>query len=137
VQVGLGFGVILLAIDWFESRTLAMFLQLFLVYFLHTTAELCISPVGLSMVTKLAPAHITGLVMGAWFLSIACGNNLAGILSSQAMARWRRVRSRVPKRSRPTRRPTGWSPGRDRSRWGLPPPEQTARPPDARHQVSP
>ena len=84
VQVGLGFGVILLAIDWFESRSLAMFVQLFLVYFLHTTAELCISPVGLSMVTKLAPAHITGLVMGAWFLSISMGNYVAGMFSAIA-----------------------------------------------------
>jgi POT family proton-dependent oligopeptide transporter len=84
VQVGLGFGVCLLAIDTFESRSSAMFLSLFLVYLLHTTGELCISPVGLSMVTKLAPAHMTGMVMGAWFLSISMGNYVAGLFSALA-----------------------------------------------------
>ena len=84
IQVGLGFGVCLLAIDTFESRSTGMFLSLFLVYLLHTTGELCISPVGLSMVTKLAPAHMTGMVMGAWFLSISMGNFVAGIFSALA-----------------------------------------------------
>ncbi|HEX6812496.1 MAG TPA: MFS transporter, partial [Planctomycetota bacterium] len=48
------------------------------------TGELCISPVGLSMVTKLAPAHMTGMVMGAWFLSISLANFLAGQISKMA-----------------------------------------------------
>jgi POT family proton-dependent oligopeptide transporter len=48
------------------------------VYFLHTIGELCLSPVGLSIVTKLAPARIAGAMMGVWFLSIAVGNKLAG-----------------------------------------------------------
>jgi POT family proton-dependent oligopeptide transporter len=48
------------------------------VYFLHTVAELCLSPVGLSVVTKLAPARIVGLMMGVWFLSISFGNKAAG-----------------------------------------------------------
>lgn len=84
IQVGLGFGVCLLAISMFESKSTGMFLSLFLVYLLHTTGELCISPVGLSMVTKLAPAHMTGMVMGAWFLSISMGNFVAGIFSALA-----------------------------------------------------
>src|SRR5712664_1975424 len=49
------------------------------VYFLHTIGELCLSPVGLSIVTKLAPARIVGAMMGLWFLSIAVGNKLAGM----------------------------------------------------------
>ena len=48
------------------------------VYFLHTIGELCLSPVGLSIVTKLAPSRIAGAMMGLWFLSIAVGNKLAG-----------------------------------------------------------
>ncbi len=48
------------------------------VYLLHTVGELCLSPVGLSVVTKLAPPRIVGLMMGVWFLSIAAGNKAAG-----------------------------------------------------------
>ncbi|MFT4512794.1 MAG: POT family proton-dependent oligopeptide transporter [Planctomycetota bacterium] len=84
IQVGLGFAVCLLAISSFESNSTGMFLSLFLVYLFHTTGELCVSPVGLSMVTKLAPAHMTGMVMGAWFLSISMGNYVAGIFSALA-----------------------------------------------------
>jgi len=47
-------------------------------YFLHTIGELCLSPVGLSIVTKLAPQRVVGSMMGVWFLSIATGNKLAG-----------------------------------------------------------
>ncbi len=86
VQVGLGFGVILLAIASFESNSSGMWGMLVLLYFLHTTGELCVSPVGLSMVTKLAPSHMTGLVMGAWFLSISMGNHVAGLFSALAGA---------------------------------------------------
>ena len=52
------------------------------VYFLHTVGELCLSPVGLSLTSKLAPAKIAGLVMGLWFWSMALGNFLAGIAAS-------------------------------------------------------
>ncbi len=48
------------------------------VYFLQTVGELCLSPVGLSMVTKLAPPRIVGLMLGVFFLSIAFGNKLGG-----------------------------------------------------------
>jgi POT family proton-dependent oligopeptide transporter len=48
------------------------------VYLLQTWGELCLSPVGLSMVTKLAPPRIVGLMMGVWFLSISFGNKLGG-----------------------------------------------------------
>ena len=51
-------------------------------YFIHTNGELCLSPVGLSAMTKLAPVRIGGMVMGAWFLSIAMGNFLAGMIGS-------------------------------------------------------
>ncbi|HEV7920688.1 MAG TPA: peptide MFS transporter [Thermoanaerobaculia bacterium] len=48
------------------------------VYFLHTMGELCLSPVGLSVVTKLAPQRFAGSMMGIWFLSLAVGNKAAG-----------------------------------------------------------
>ena len=51
------------------------------VYFLQTIGELCLSPVGLSAMSKLAPAKLAGLVMGIWFLGSALGNKLAGVLA--------------------------------------------------------
>jgi POT family proton-dependent oligopeptide transporter len=49
------------------------------VYFLQTIGELCLSPVGLSTVTKLAPQRMVGLMMGVWFLSISIGSYIAGL----------------------------------------------------------
>ncbi|WP_159016727.1 peptide MFS transporter [Cognatiluteimonas profundi] len=57
------------------------FWPLVLVYVLQTVGELCLSPIGLSMVTKLAPMKYVGLAMGGWFLSTAIGNNLSGIFA--------------------------------------------------------
>ncbi|WOT06278.1 peptide MFS transporter [Shewanella youngdeokensis] len=51
-------------------------------YFFHTMGELCLSPIGLSMVTKLAPLRIASLMMGAWFLFIACANKIGGVIGS-------------------------------------------------------
>lgn len=53
-------------------------------YLIHSMAELCISPVGLSMVTKLSIARIVGLMMGTWFLSIAFAQYVAGIIAGNA-----------------------------------------------------
>ncbi len=49
---------------------------------IQTVGELCLSPIGLSMVTKLAPVRLVGLGMGGWFLSTGIGNNLSGIFAS-------------------------------------------------------
>jgi POT family proton-dependent oligopeptide transporter len=51
------------------------------VYLLHTFGELCLSPVGLSAMTKLAPVRIAGLMMGVWFLAASVGNFMAGRVS--------------------------------------------------------
>ena len=51
---------------------------LILAYFCHTVGELCVSPVGLSYVSKLAPAKLVGLMFGVWFTCTAIGNWLAG-----------------------------------------------------------
>jgi POT family proton-dependent oligopeptide transporter len=60
-------------------------------YFLEVCGEMCLSPVGLSTVTKLAPAKLVGLMMGAWFLATSLGNKLAGYLSGFFVANdsWR------------------------------------------------
>ena len=53
------------------------------VYVLQSLGELCLSPIGLSMTTKLAPTRCAGLAMGGWFLSVANGNNLSGLFASE------------------------------------------------------
>lgn len=53
-------------------------LFVFLIYFFHTTAELCLSPVGLSAMNRLAPRHLASFIMGAWFYMTAVGNFIAG-----------------------------------------------------------
>ncbi|HWS40607.1 MAG TPA: oligopeptide:H+ symporter [Arenimonas sp.] len=59
------------------------FWTLFMVYVIQSIGELCLSPIGLSMVTKLAPLRLVGLGMGGWFLSTGIGNNLSGIFASE------------------------------------------------------
>ena len=59
-------------------------------YFLHVVGEMCLSPVGLSTVTKLAPARVAGLMMGVWFLAAAVGNYIGGRVAGlyEAMPLW-------------------------------------------------
>jgi POT family proton-dependent oligopeptide transporter len=82
LQLGLGFLVIWLGSKLADSQGMVLLLFLVFGYMFQTTGELCLSPVGLSMVTKMSPARIVGMVMGAWFLSIAFANYLAGIIAS-------------------------------------------------------
>jgi POT family proton-dependent oligopeptide transporter len=82
--MGLGFGILNLGIGHATSDGNVYWQFLFALYVVHTCGELCLSPVGLSMVTKLAPEKVTGMVMGAWFLAIACGNYIAGVFSTLA-----------------------------------------------------
>jgi len=56
---------------------------LIVTYFLHTTGELCLSPIGLSSVTKLAPKRLVGQMMGTWFMGAALGNLVAGLLAGK------------------------------------------------------
>jgi len=84
LQVALGFVFLVVAV--FEmQRTGDMkssIVWLVLAYLFHTTGELCISPVGLSMVTKLAPLRLGSLMMGVWFLVNFVGNTLAGYIGA-------------------------------------------------------
>lgn len=56
---------------------------LIVTYFLHTAGELCLSPVGLSSVTKLAPKRLSGQMMGTWFMGSALGNLIAGLAAGR------------------------------------------------------
>jgi POT family proton-dependent oligopeptide transporter len=79
----LGFAVLWWALGTMvTAEKLIPFWPLALCYVLQTLGELCLSPIGLSMVTKLAPAHMVGATMGAWFMSISLGNKLAGNLAA-------------------------------------------------------
>lgn len=85
MMVGLGFAVLVFAIKSFVADGAKIsWVWLTLTYLVHTVAELCISPIGLSMVTKLARPKETGLAMGGWFLSIAVANYAAGKIASIA-----------------------------------------------------
>ena len=77
IQLGLGYLVVLLGAQFVGADYLVPLWTIVLLYLLHTTGELFISPIGLSMVTKLAPSTLTGTIMGAWFLSFAASNFLA------------------------------------------------------------
>lgn len=81
IQVGLGFGALLIGLNNPDSAGLVSAWWLVLAYFLHTSAELCLSPIGLSAVTKLSIARYVGVMMGAWFLASAYGSYLASELA--------------------------------------------------------
>jgi proton-dependent oligopeptide transporter, POT family len=84
VLTGIGFLAMVGAVYEQAATGKASMWWLVLAYFFHTTGELCISPVGLSMVTKLAPLRLASLMMGVWFLINFVANWLAGIIGSFA-----------------------------------------------------
>lgn len=75
---GIGFLFMVAAVFDQQANGKASMIWLVLAYLFHTMGELCISPVGLSMVTKLAPLRLASLMMGVWFLINFCANYLAG-----------------------------------------------------------
>jgi POT family proton-dependent oligopeptide transporter len=81
IFVGAGFGILIVAARLAQQGVQVSPLWLGLTYLLHTIGELSLSPVGLSAMTKLAPARIAGLMMGVWFLATSVGNFIAGRLS--------------------------------------------------------
>jgi POT family proton-dependent oligopeptide transporter len=82
IGVGLGFLIIVPAAQLAAGGALVAPTWLFMVYLVHTFAELCLSPVGLSSMTKLAPARVVGSMMGVWFLGASVGNFMAGQLAT-------------------------------------------------------
>ena len=78
LQVGAGFLVFVLGANSVGASVMTPVFFVFLIYFLHTTGELCLSPVGLSAMNRLAPKFMASLIMGAWFYMTAVGNFVAG-----------------------------------------------------------
>jgi POT family proton-dependent oligopeptide transporter len=81
IQLGLGFVALWYGAKHHDPRGMVAVSWLILGYLLHTTGELCLSPVGLSMVTKLSPGYLVSTFMGTWFLATAFSQYLAGIIS--------------------------------------------------------
>jgi proton-dependent oligopeptide transporter, POT family len=79
---GAGYAVLAVAAVSAASGVRVSPMWLITTYFLHSVGELCLSPVGMSAMTKLAPARIVGLIMGVWYLSISIGNFTGGRISS-------------------------------------------------------
>jgi POT family proton-dependent oligopeptide transporter len=91
IPLKFAFGIIQLAAGFLITQVGLMFvndafqvplLTLFFLYLLHTTGELFLSPIGLSMVTKLAPKDIAATAMGGWFLSFAIANYVGGKIAT-------------------------------------------------------
>ncbi len=78
VCVSLSFAILVIPGQAAEQGIKVSPLWLVATYFLHTVGELCLSPVGLSAMTRLAPQRIVGLTMGVWFLALSVGNYLGG-----------------------------------------------------------
>lgn len=82
--LGVGFLVMTWAATYTQGDTAQVGMGwLVAAYFFHTCGELCLSPVGLSSVTKLAPQRLVGQMMGIWFMATALGNLMAGIAGGQ------------------------------------------------------
>jgi POT family proton-dependent oligopeptide transporter len=80
---GLAFLLLMFALSYLvDGQSKVPFWTLFMVYVIQSVGELCLSPIGLSMVTKLAPARYVAFAMGGWFLSVANGNNLSGVFAA-------------------------------------------------------
>ncbi|MBL0048670.1 MAG: peptide MFS transporter [Bacteroidetes bacterium] len=80
--VALGYVIIAFAVHGVDPSTKIAMFWLFALYIVHTMGELCLSPIGLSMVSKLAPLRLSSLLMGTWFLANAAANKFAGTLSA-------------------------------------------------------
>src|SRR5690606_11505716 len=82
VQLGAGFLVLVFGAQMVGMENMTPVIFIFLIYLLHTTGELCLSPVGLSAMNRLAPAHMASLIMGTWFFASATGNFAAGLIAA-------------------------------------------------------
>jgi len=81
LQLGLGFGALWFGAVSSQETGMVPLYWLLLGYLLHTTGELCVSPVGLSMITKLSPGRIVGVMMGSWFLASAMAQYVASLIA--------------------------------------------------------
>ncbi|MBR9861702.1 peptide MFS transporter [bacterium] len=82
LQLGVGFLLTIVGLQFVNDAYQVPLLTLVFLYLFHTTGELFLSPIGLSMVTKLAPKNVAGTAMGAWFLSFAIANYVGGKIAA-------------------------------------------------------
>ncbi|MDO9489121.1 MAG: peptide MFS transporter, partial [Sphingomonadaceae bacterium] len=82
IQLGAGFLVLVFGATAVGVENATPLVFIFLIYLLHTTGELCLSPVGLSAMNRLAPGHMASLIMGTWFFASATGNFAAGLIAA-------------------------------------------------------
>jgi len=83
IIMAIGFGLLAWGANGVSGTMKVSMLWLILAYLFHTLGELCLSPVGLSYVSKLVPARMIALMFGMWYLAIAIGNKLAAVLGGQ------------------------------------------------------
>ncbi|NIK91412.1 peptide MFS transporter [Mangrovimonas sp. CR14] len=83
IIMAVGFGLLAWGANGVEGTMKVSMIWLILAYLFHTLGELCLSPVGLSYVSKLVPARMIALMFGMWYLAIAIGNKLAAVLGGQ------------------------------------------------------
>ncbi|MGV6945229.1 peptide MFS transporter [Sphingobacterium kyonggiense] len=83
IIMAIGFGLLAFGAHGLQAGIKVSMIWLILAYLFHTLGELCLSPVGLSYVSKLVPARMIGFMFGMWYLAIAIGNKLAAILGGQ------------------------------------------------------
>jgi POT family proton-dependent oligopeptide transporter len=86
VQVGAGFFVLVWGAQFADENFRVPLIFLALAYLLHTTGELCISPVGLSQMTKLAPVAVVSTIMATWFLASSWAQYVGGIVAQWTAA---------------------------------------------------
>lgn len=84
IQAGLGFGALVIGAQFADDAGKVAAIWLVLAYLLHTTGELCLSPVGLSAVTKLSVSKVVGVSMGTWFLATALSETVATRIGKMA-----------------------------------------------------
>lgn len=84
IQAGLGFGAMVVGAQFLGEDGKVAMVWLTLAYLLHTTGELCLSPVGLSAVTKLSIRRVVGVSMGTWFLAMSLSETVATRLGKMA-----------------------------------------------------
>jgi len=84
ILVGVGFMALVYGAQFHDGAFRVPLMWLILAYLLHSIAELCLSPVGLAMITNLSMPRIVGMMMGVWFLATAMAQYVAGIVSQFA-----------------------------------------------------
>src|SRR5690606_12258494 len=83
IIMAIGFGLLAFGAYGVQDGIKVSMIWLVLAYMFHTLGELCLSPVGLSYVSKLVPARMIAFMFGMWYLALAIGNKLAAILGGQ------------------------------------------------------